>query len=123
MASPGPSKRSRFSCSVNTALHTWELEARRKLAMWRKQLQPTKALVHAHFLVECTKKGVNLETLLKETSVDRDIQRAATLMFVNQDDKQYEMWEGHIQRLELVVYSLSLLYAAQKSGDKHRDTL
>lgn len=64
----------------------------------------------------CTKKGVNLETLLKETSVDRDIQRAATLKFVNQGDKEYKKWEGHIQRLELVVYSLSLLYAAQKMG-------
>ena len=54
--------------------------------------------------------------MLKETSVDRDIQRAATLKFVNQGDKEYKMWEGHIQRLELVVYSLSLLYAAQKMG-------
>ena len=69
-----------------TVSHAWELEAQRELAMWRKQLQPTKALMLAYFLVECAKKGVNLETLLNETSVDEDVQKVASLKFVNQGE-------------------------------------
>ena len=32
------------------------------------------------------KNGVNQETLLNETSIDRDVQKVATLKFVNQGD-------------------------------------
>ena len=120
MASPGPSKRPKFSCTVVTASHAWELEARRELAMWRKRLQPTKGLIRAYFLVECAKsEGVNLETLLNETSVDEDavnIQKIANLKFINKGEKEYETWEGHVQRLEQVVYSSFLLNAAKKMG-------
>ena len=106
-------------------LRMWELGARRELAIWRKQLQPMKGLVRAYFLLEYAKReGVNLETLLKETSVDGDavnvqkVQLSSLLTKVIKNTKRGKDTSSGVNR-SCTPRFFSML---QNNRDKCRDT-
>ena len=46
---------------------TWEIEAARKIGVWRQKLTETKVLVHSQFLVDAAhKRGIDVEGVVNQ---------------------------------------------------------
>jgi hypothetical protein len=98
--------------SVSGGCPEWEVEAKRRLAMWR---QPLSMVVHGEIVVEVVaQKGVRINVdgsglrECMESSTFQDIQVEAA--------RKLRKWDDNIQSAERVVYSSFLVSVAREAG-------
>ena len=93
----------------------WEVEAKRRLAVWKQQLSTARALAHGNIVVEvAASKGVNINVdgcglrECMESSSFQEIQREAA--------RKLSRWDSNMEIAEKVVYSSFLVSAAREAG-------
>ena len=105
-----PSKRQRATNTV------WQVEANRRVAVWRQQLPETRTLVHSHFLLEAAKKrGITLEDLGSTNYTDLGGIRAYKDALKEVQTKM-QQWDETLQTVETVVYAAAVVECAEKAG-------
>ena len=105
-----PSKRQRVTNTV------WQVEANRRVAVWRQQLPETRTLVHSHFLLEAAKnRGITLEDLGSTNYTDLGGIRAYKDTLKEVQTKM-QQWDETLQTVETVVYAAAVVECAEKSG-------
>ena len=74
---------------------SWEIEACKKIGVWRQQLSATKVLVHSKYLVEAAhKRGIDVKALVTQKDCGRMPLYRSVLKEVN---ARMEEWEDKMK--------------------------
>ena len=93
----------------------WEVEARRRLVMWRQQLSMAKALVHGEIVVEvAARRGVQINV---DGSGLRECMESSSFQAIQAEAaRKLRKWDENIESEERVVHSSFLVSAAREAG-------
>ena len=105
----------RKSASVGRATSEWEIEANRRLALWKQRLSIARALAHGKMVMDvAAAQGVEVQTdgggwqQSIESSSLKEIETLAA--------KKMSEWDEQMTIVEHVVYSTFLVTCAREAG-------
>ena len=90
----------------------WEIEAKRRLALWRQQLSTAKGLAHGKIAVEvAVKRGVQIN--MDESAFQQYVESPFLTQIQVEASRKLAEWEHNMACVEQIAYSSLLVIAAQ----------